>query len=569
MARFLTRQRLFALHGWLGLNFGILLLVVCFSGSIAALTHEIEWLTEPALRILPKGPIRWQRSYDNLRKAYRDHRISGIARSEATVLRSSAWEAYVTSPDGHWGQVRLNPFTGEIVRPSTSLYLTDFIRQLHYNFFSQPGFYLVCLIALPLLFSVFSGILFYKRFWRNLFTLQLRKGAHAFWSSAHRLLGVWSLVFSLIIGITGVWYLVEDIWIPANTAYPPPPEVPPENLARHGPTPRLFPLDRYVDIAQKVVPELQPSGIALPHGPGGTIAVHGQADHWLVRDRANAVFLDPFDGTVIEVRRADHGGLLNRWIDTADPLHFGYFGGIVTKVLWFILGLCIPLSILSGAYLSFRRAGRFDGKSHVQPNGERGLLSNLHRFPIRTWMTLLILGAIIWSCLEGYFDRRAGPVPTVALGEALIGPWKVMISREKTVYPGATTDYYVRFDAGENRVANFKRATVSMVDSRLSGELSGQTHSMRAQVPTPSPLHGNAKIVLRVEDWTGQQYQASVTDFVGQSPRSYLKPGEARAPDSTGESEARFSGASLVVIWGFILLTVAVVIPWLVIDRRN
>jgi uncharacterized iron-regulated membrane protein len=562
MARFLTRRRLFALHGWLGLNFGVLLLVVCFSGSIAALTQEIEWLTEPALRILPEGPIRWQRSYDNLQKAYPEHSISGIARSEATVLRSLAWEAYVTSPDGQWGQVRFNPFTSEIVRPSTSLYLTDFMRQLHYSFFSQSGFYLVCLLALPLLFSIFSGILFYKRFWRHLFRLELRKGTHAFWSSAHRLLGVWSLVFSLIIGITGVWYLVEDLWIPANRAYPPPPEVPAENLARHGPTPRLLPLDRYVEIARKVFPGLQPSGIALPQGPGGTVAVHGQAGHWLVRDRANEVFLDPFDGQVIVIRRANHGGLLNRWIDTADPLHFGYFGGITTKVLWAFLGLCIPLSILSGAYLSFRRAGRRGEKAKAQ-------LSRLRRLPVRTWMTLLILGAIIWSCLEGYFDRRAGPVPTIALGETQIGPWKVTISRETTVHPGTTTDYYIRFDAGEDRVANFKRATLSMVESQSFGELSGHTHSMRAQVPTPSQPDGSAKIVLRVEDWTGQQYEASVTDFVSQSPRFYLKPGEAKAIDSTGENAARFSGASLVVIWGFILLTAAVVIPWLVVDRRN
>jgi uncharacterized iron-regulated membrane protein len=566
MTPILTRRRLFALHGWMGLNFGILLFVVCFSGTIAALTHEIEWLTEPALRDLRAGPIRWQTAYENLREAYPGYSISGIARAEPVVLQS-AWEAYVTAPDGHWGQVRLNPFTGEIVRPSTSLYLTDFIRQLHYSFFSLWGFYLVCLLALPLLFSIFSGILFYKRFWRHLFWLELRKGTHAFWSSAHRLLGVWALLFSLIIGITGIWYLIEETLIPAKTAYPSPPDVPATNLARHGPTPALLPLDSYIAIARKAFPELRPSAIAFPDGPGATITVHGQAGHWLVRDRANAVFLDPFDGQVIGVRRADGGGILERWIDTADSLHFGYFGGIVTKALWAFLGLSVSVSILSGAYLSFRRVRRpaRKGRSHV--NKKFGVLSSLHCFPVRTWLTLLVLGAALWTSLEAYSERRAEPAPTLALGDAQVGPWNVAISREETVHPGATTDYYVSFDAGENRVANFRRATLSMADSQLSGELSGQPHAMRAQVPTPLHQNGAARIVLHVEDWTNREYAVSITDFVGQSPRAY---GKSFTPThAAGTRQARFTVASSIVIWLFIVLTAAVVTIWLIVDRQK
>lgn len=54
------RKILFRLHGWLGLNIGLLLFVVCFSGSFATLSHEMDWLLNPAVRAETRdAPYDW------------------------------------------------------------------------------------------------------------------------------------------------------------------------------------------------------------------------------------------------------------------------------------------------------------------------------------------------------------------------------------------------------------------------------------------------------------------------------------------------------------------------------
>ena len=41
--------------------------------------------------------------------------------------------------------------------------------------------------------------------------------------------------------------------------------------------------------------------------------------------------------------------------EAADPLHFGYFGGITTKILWFLLGLSMSAMAFTGVIIYSKR----------------------------------------------------------------------------------------------------------------------------------------------------------------------------------------------------------------------
>jgi len=564
----LDRKQLFALHGWLGMNFGLLLALICLSGTFATLMHEIEWAAQPTLRIEPDGPVQWQETYEALQRAHPEMHIGGISRGEATVLDRVAWTTFLSAPNGRWKRARVDPYEAEVVRSGSRLYLQDYLRQLHYNFFWGWGFYLVCLIGLPLLLSVVSGLLFYKRWWRHLFRLELGKGLHAFWSSLHRLLGVWSLIFGLIIGITGLWYLAEAELVSYDVAYPPTPNVPAETMAEHGPTPEPRPLDAYVAAAADAVPELQPTGIALPSSPDGTVRVEGNTGKWLVRDRANSVFLDPYTAEVVDIRRPEELGALSWWVQASDSLHFGYWGGLASKLVWAFLGLCLPVSVLSGAYLSWSRAGVIGTKRSASADTRPWW----RRYPIRVWILVPLLLYLTWSCFRGYIDRQQAAPPTAAVADTTVGPWRATVEREATVYPGRTTDHFVRLSATGESVASFRTATLAFVrangETSEAADLSGAPKIMTAALPTPNRVGIVTHLSLTVEGWDGTTHHAQIPLDLSDAPTKVLSDGASKAEYKNLTRGPAAPWTFFGMVGTYALASLGLVIGWLTYDRR-
>jgi len=559
--KWLSNKTLFTLHGWLGLNFGLLLLWVCLSGAIASLSYEIEWLSQPELRIEAEGPVRWQATYDALRSQYPEHQVGGFARDWPVVIDGLAWSSYLTRPDGDFEQVRLDPYGGKVVRAPTRLYLQDVVRQLHYRFLGGGswGFYLVCLVAFPLLFSIVSALLFFKRWWWHLFRLRFGSGGRAFLSSLHRVTGVWSLIFGLIIAITGVWYLVED-FLPAE-AFPEYPTVSEERLAAVGPAPPTLPLERYIKAAREAFPGLEPTGIFLPTGPEDVVQVRGRTGRILVRDRANAVFLDPFDASVVGIHDSSRDGALKWWMNAADSLHFGYWGGLASKILWAVFGLCLPVMVLTGAYLSWRRAGIVGPGNPLRNRIARDELPWWRRRPLRTWIMLAVTGLIIVWVMDGYERRAEAPAPFVEIGAVEIGPWQARVTRE----PGPGADepvrYAVAFDAGPERAVNLRGATLAYTnDADGVGEavpLRGATHAMRAAIPVPLELRGDTPLRLVAKTWSGKRFQATLHDT---------------RPHQIPEQSHRYSPPAPVtfyaIVLGYAILSLLLAALWWLLDTK-
>jgi hypothetical protein len=75
------------------------------------------------------------------------------------------------------------------------------------------GWYLVSFLGLPMLASLVTGLVVYKRSGKAFFkpTLRIRHGARIFWGDFHRLSGIWSIWFIAVISITGTWFLIQAI----------------------------------------------------------------------------------------------------------------------------------------------------------------------------------------------------------------------------------------------------------------------------------------------------------------------------------------------------------------------
>lgn len=360
LRRRLSKRTLFRIHGWLGLQLGLLLFIVCFSGTVATVSHEIDWLLNPAVRADSDAPpSAW--SWERWRRAVRaEHPDAHVSVLEAPPGPGWAARATVAHGPSQLLHVYLHPETGAVQGTFSHFNVARFFRSFHKQFYIYPGplphgVYVVGPLAVVLLLSAVTGLLFYRIRWDDLLMRQRPAGARTFWSSAHRAGGVWTLLFTLVFAVTGIWYLVEraaaDAGLPIGRA---------EAFMSVGsvevePAAERLDLDACVDRAQAAFPALDVRTVSLPRRERGAIALFGQADAWLVRGSANYAVVDPWRGAVLRTQDAADLPLGRRLMQTADPLHFGTFGGLPTKLLWFGAGLIVSISVLTGVRIWWLR----------------------------------------------------------------------------------------------------------------------------------------------------------------------------------------------------------------------
>lgn len=406
----MKRRVWFDWHSWLGLTTGLLMFVVCWSGTVAVFSRELDWAADgrwcaPAAA---DAQIPWGIIETNVRAARPGWSVDQIHAPSAPGFAAEAW---VRDPDDVVARVFADPITGEVLGGTTYFNVQRFFRSLHMSLFIGEwriwgipfGYLVVGLLSIPLLAQLVTGLVVYRRFWRGFFRLEHRRGPKVFWSDAHKLSGVWAIWFVLIIGVTGVWYLAE--W--KITSEPPTPPAP----AAEGSVTHALPLETLVVRARAAYPELTIREVALYDGASGLVAFHGQDGSLLLRDRAARIWLDSRTGEVLGVRRPGEMSALHRWIDTADPLHFGNFGGLASKVVWFVFGLALSAMCLSGAYLQAKRQARGRGL-------DRRALHAAHA------VTLAVLACAIGFAIKELRGYGSGGWPDAPLGVwFVVGTW--------------------------------------------------------------------------------------------------------------------------------------------------
>lgn len=351
----LRRRTFFAWHSWIGLTAGLLLFIVCWSGTVAVFSQELDWLADQRLHAPASDVVDWQAIEEKVEAEKPGWNIVAIS---APLHPGFAAEAWVADPDQVWHRVWADPATGEVLGTTSYFNIQRFFRSFHMSLFIGGwqiwdipfGYWLVGLSAFVLATSLITSLIFYRRFWRGFFKLERRKGARIFWSDLHKLTGLWSLWFVALIAATGIWYLVE--WKVTSEAFVPDPPAAVDTVQQ------TLPLNILLSRAHQAYPALEVRSVVLEQMSSGLFEVHGQDGAWLVRDRGARVWIDARNGKVIAIRRAAEMQPLHRWIDTADPLHFGNFGGLWSKTVWFLLGLGMSGLCLTGAYLQAKRQQR-------------------------------------------------------------------------------------------------------------------------------------------------------------------------------------------------------------------
>lgn len=329
---------------------------ISVTGTLAVFAHDIDWLITPEMRV-KMGDSR--ASYGDMLEAARTRYPHWTPFYLSKPVEPwFASELIAFTPNEERRRIYIDPYRGKVTGDLDWFNVHRILRDTHRHLMlpTKIGVPIVSLLAIPLLLSTLTSLWIYKRWWLGFFKKPRGGRKRRFWGDIHRLSGVWSLAFLLIIALTSLWYLVESLG-----GHAPPAAQMPRGDSERPPMEITGPqLDAMIEEARLQYPELTINSIRFPLHHGQPVVLLGQTDVMLVRPRANGIAFNAADGKEIQRHYAGDLSIHQRISEAADPLHFGTFGGLITRILWFVFGVSMSALSLTGVYLYGLRLTKTD-----------------------------------------------------------------------------------------------------------------------------------------------------------------------------------------------------------------
>lgn len=247
-----------------------------------------------------------------------------------------------------------------------------FFYRLHVDWFAgQVGRLFLGAMGLLLVLSIVSGIVLYAPFMRRLdfATVRTDRSAQIRWLDLHNLLGIVTLAWALMVGVTGIINTWADVILKARQA---------DQLAALRALPQ----------AALAAPAAAAQAPTAPAATGGN-AMQSAVDLALSAHPGRRIHLLAFPGTLLATPRhfvvmlagsspltarlqepvlvdAASGRMINAAprpftvtaLQLSQPLHFGDYGALPLKFLWALLDVITIVVLWSGLVLWWRKRRR-------------------------------------------------------------------------------------------------------------------------------------------------------------------------------------------------------------------
>lgn len=356
-------------HKWTSLVCMVFMLLLCLTGLPLIFTHEIHHLAgdEIEAQAMPEGTPRANLEHVvSAAQAYRPGLVPLylFAEADAPDLWLVKLDTRVNTDESKARFATVDARTAEVLgAPTFGQGFMNILFRLHVDmFFALPGKLFLGLMGLLLVLSVISGVVLYGPFMRKLDFGTVRRGKtqRVTWLDIHNLLGIVTLVWTLIVGGTGVINTLADLilksWqneqiqklLDGQTQSILAPEPARNEANRTG-------VQYVVTRAEKAVLGMRVDMIAFPGTLRSTpkhFAVILRGNTPLTSRLSEAVLIDPLTGEVLQAGTRPWYVTL---LQLSQPLHFGDYGGMPLKVLWAWLDIITTIVLYSGLYLWWTR----------------------------------------------------------------------------------------------------------------------------------------------------------------------------------------------------------------------
>jgi uncharacterized iron-regulated membrane protein len=360
-----SRRFWFKLHGWFSLPVWLLFSFVCVTGTIAVMSHEITWITNPEARAenpknLPKKSMA--ELVEAVQVQVPDAKVTRIMELEPYLVTA----IFVNREDKPPAILYVNPYSAKVQEVNQGLTFIGFMRTLHgwllfpwhHNY--SVGYYLVTLMAFVLMGALISGLVVYKNFWRCFLQPKLRfnQGRQTFYKDFHRLVAVWSIWFFAIMSLTGIWYFVQAVmWHNEVLLWKEPKPISQQVMSQAQQKSLQSPdaLSAVLKKSETEFKNFQPKMVSFPEHNRDYFRIAGTEGTFLFDDYSYQLLVNPWNDEVSDVKRPSQMNTLQVISHIADPLHYGTFGGLWSKAIWFVFGLLLSTMSITGFLMWTKR----------------------------------------------------------------------------------------------------------------------------------------------------------------------------------------------------------------------
>jgi uncharacterized iron-regulated membrane protein len=369
------RHLTFILHRILGFAIGLIAIPLSLTGSLIVFQHEINefQLHQQFGAILPKGDrLSLEAVLDIVKAAYSNLPEMALQRVSFPTKLDDFFNVVISIQDNDWVEVYVNPYTGAILGnsldPNAIQGFLQFVYELHTSLkLGDLGLQIVGIVGLVTSIVVILGIILWPG-WRKLIAgFKIKRDAHPkrFNFDLHKVSGITTAIFLLFTFFTGfAWNLgYVDPLIRAITLSPSLPELVSVPLAGQSP----LPLSQQIKTAQLALPDGALRSIDLTTDPKAPLRLRMKLPQELEEYGKSNVYLDQYSGQILRVDNSLKASLGDKILNSFEPLHYGTFGGLPTRIIYVFFGLSPLILFITGFVMWwYRKPKQKDDYSHKQ-----------------------------------------------------------------------------------------------------------------------------------------------------------------------------------------------------------
>ena len=340
------------LHLWLGIGSGVILFLVCASGTLLTYETEIQEFFEPEKYFLQFQENKTVLKLDSLIVKCEGELNSKI---NSLIIRSDPERTYLinlkdqnASKRDRGKSYHINPYTGEVISEQGVGKVSRFIHGLEefhrYLLMGKVGKIIVGISTIIFIILLFSGLYLWwpknKKQLKNALRIKKGTGWKRFNYDLHNVLGFYTLFILFIMAVTGLnwsfeWYrkamseiLDDDVF---KVRFEGPIKLETTDNKKSGIT--------YQEMFKTLESKFQYSGdyrISFPRDSVSSVLFRKKETGFLKFDAPDKAHINPHSGDIIKIERLSDLSFGEQINAVMRPLHIGSVLGGFSKILYFI-----------------------------------------------------------------------------------------------------------------------------------------------------------------------------------------------------------------------------------------